>query len=189
MIMVDKGLSFKKLHDVDAEVIEKLRVWYNNPEIKKNMIKQHEVSVDEHREWVDSVQANKNIHVWVAFFNGVPFGYASLTIIDYQTKTTNWGTYVGDPDYLGMGLAKAMLFNLMYHAFEVLDMNVITTKVYKDNEAIRGIHKKLGFDEVPGSEIKLERVDGQASFIDVIIHRSNWPEIRDNIGIEVVNLP
>ncbi len=179
-------LTFIPITEVDEIISEEVRQWRNAQEIRSQMVNSHVISLEEHTGWVASLKENKTTRVWVAYHDGIPFGVVNLAKIDYQQKTTDWGIYIGDLDHRGRGLARPLLYSLMNHVFEVLGLNKMQTKVLEDNEAAQTLYKKMGFAEVPGSEVIIKRADDEACFIEMAIEKKDWLSLELNLKPEAL---
>jgi len=174
-------IKFIPIANTDSEVQEKVRIWSNKEEIRKYMIYNHYIKKEEHENWIKDVGNRDDIKIWVAFMDEVPFGLLKLSSISKAEGTTDWGLYIGEDGFLGQGLSKVLLFNLIDHAFESLNLKKMYTEVFINNTVAAGLYKKFGFEHVPNSE-RVILCDGlEIALTCIELDRYKWQNLKQSI--------
>ncbi len=157
-------IRFIDIMNVDEQTKEKVREWRNNDYIRNNMLSQHIISYKEHADWLKKIQNDKRYLFWLVYLGKVPIGTAYLTNIDWNSKTSDWGYYIGESAYRNTGLGKRILAEFLDLIFYDVKMASIKTKVLGNNKIAIHIYRLLGFselsvqtndDKTPGSGIKI----------------------------------
>jgi len=140
------NLDFVSISEVDEELIEKIRNWRNQPKIRKYMYNNHIISKKEHKKWIRKVKNNDETKVWIVYQDETPIGVMNLKDIDHKNKITDWGFYIGEEKYRGLGLSKHMLYNLMKLVFADMNFRKMYTTVLENNEIALNLYKKMGLE-------------------------------------------
>ena len=157
-----------------------LRVWRNKPHVRYEMIFQNEISREEHNLWLAKVLSpGSTDKIRIAVSNGVPFGMIRLKDINRDHCSSDWGFYIGEESFIGLGLGKKMLMDLIDWAFTEEKLQELHTKVNKSNIKAQNIYKKFGFKIVGETgdiyTMSLERSD--ESTIWTVGHGGNGREM------------
>lgn len=138
--------NLQKLTFSDLEMV---RNWRNNPEVRKYMYTQHEISSDEHVAWYSKVSNDplKTILIY-RDNNKRAVGCVNLTFSE-STKHCNWGFYLSPNAQKGDG-AK-MGFKVIQYVFEMTDTVKLRGEVLEFNERSIRYHLRLGFRQEGGS--------------------------------------
>ncbi|MDK1396876.1 GNAT family N-acetyltransferase, partial [Pseudomonas protegens] len=79
-----------------------VRALRNQQEVRKYMYTSHEISEQEHANWLSSLQGNPRQEVFVAVDAGQALGVVSLNAINALQKTADWAFYL-DAELQGKG--------------------------------------------------------------------------------------
>jgi UDP-4-amino-4,6-dideoxy-N-acetyl-beta-L-altrosamine N-acetyltransferase len=123
----------------DLDVVLALR---NHPEVRRYMLTQREITIDEHRDWFDRASRSKKHATLVMEENGQPVGCVVFTDA-LPHSTSDWSFYVapGKPPGTGTRLCSAALD----FAFNELHLHKVAGRVLDFNGASIRIHRRLGF--------------------------------------------
>src|SRR5690348_12144691 len=105
-------IKFVSILDVPKELQQRVRDWRNKDVIRKFMLNQEVISLEEHQAWLKGLAKKGNYH-WVVFADETPIGMAYLTDVDDSNKQSKWGFYIGADSFRGKGLGKAILKKLL----------------------------------------------------------------------------
>jgi UDP-4-amino-4,6-dideoxy-N-acetyl-beta-L-altrosamine N-acetyltransferase len=150
-----KRISFRNILNTTQDIQEKVLEWRNLDSIKSMMLNQNSISREEHKNWLNKLPENNRIIFWVIFFNEIPIGTINLQDIDLENKSSGWGFYIGDKNYLGKGLSKLIMQKFLKQFFEEMDFSLLVTKVLEKNKIAFTLYKKIGFKAVGEETIKV----------------------------------
>lgn len=173
-----KNLNYKNINDIDEKTIEKIREWRNLPEIRENMYNNHLINKKEHLEWVKNLKNSKDAFFWVVHDSNTPIGIINLKNVDYKKKTTDWGIYIGEKNYWEKGLSKNILYNLMSHVFDEMNLSKMYTSVLENNSVALNLYKKMGFQKEKVLKNRLVRNDRPIDVYIISIFQEKWNKIR-----------
>jgi RimJ/RimL family protein N-acetyltransferase len=142
----NNDISYIDICDSPPEWQELLRLWRNKPHVRSEMCIKEEISHTEHALWLKKVLASESTDkIRIAVSNGVPFGMVRLKDIDRENFSSDWGFYIGEELFLGLGLGKKMLMYLIDWAFAEEILKELHTKVNKNNIKALSIYREAGF--------------------------------------------
>ena len=150
-------LKFVDILSVDDELKDKVRRWRNKKKIRKFMLTQHLIGREEHLRWLESLRQKDEQKFWIVFADEIPIGSVYLQNINYTQLNSEWGFYIGEDAYIGKGLGKRIVCKLLKHFFEVMNFDVLSTKVFSDNIVALKLYRKFKFVEagrLPGDSGK-----------------------------------
>jgi len=118
--------------------------WRNRPEVRSVMLTQHEIRLDEHRQWFENASLDPTRCLLIAEEAGQPLGYVHFSGV-VTRGIASWGFYTaaGAPPESGSRLGRAALD----HAFDVRGVHKVCGQVLATNIASLRFHRKLGFVE------------------------------------------
>ena len=90
---------------------------------------------------------------------GKAAGYVQITQVHHR-NATGYGGIVLAKDARGIGLGRAALTELGFHASQVLGLRKLMAEIDPDNIASIGLHLSLGYREVGRLEAHFTDVDG-----------------------------
>jgi len=133
-------IRFINIADVGKDLQEKVRQWRNAEDIRRYMLTQHIITLEEHNTWIAGLKDSKTSKSWVVNVKDIPVGLVNLKNIDYKTLTAEWGYYIGEETYRGKGWGKRILFQLLEHVFEGMKFKGLVTKVLSFNKVALHIY-------------------------------------------------
>jgi len=118
--------------------------WRNHPEVRDFMFTQHDITLEEHRQWFARVQLDKSRQQLIVMDGIVPLGFVQFNFVS-QGGIADWGFYVRPDATKGSGtkLGQAALM----HGFKVIGLHKVCGQAIKSNAASIVFHQKLGFTE------------------------------------------
>jgi UDP-4-amino-4,6-dideoxy-N-acetyl-beta-L-altrosamine N-acetyltransferase len=150
-----------------------LLIWRNHPNIRRFMLTQHEISLDEHKAWFDRTVLDQDRSILIIEDGDRPIGYVQFRGI--TGEYVDWGFYVDPCSPKGSGRKLAMI--ALTHAFDYMGLTRIRGKALPFNQASIKLHLSCGFlQEQNREKIKLE--DGRIEdLICFILERSAWEKM------------
>jgi UDP-4-amino-4,6-dideoxy-N-acetyl-beta-L-altrosamine N-acetyltransferase len=116
--------------------------WRNHPEISRNMLSQHSISLDEHKQWFERASQSPSKQLLVYEQGGTPMGFVSFKGVAPE-GAADWGFYAAPnaPKGTGFKLGRAAL----NYGFNVFRLHKVCGQVVASNDASMQLHLKLGF--------------------------------------------
>jgi len=131
--------NIREVHDKDLSY---LLEWRNHPDVRKFMLTQHVITLDEHLSWFQRRAQDDSCKQMVVENYDEPIGF-----VQYDRVTVggiiDWSFHVkpGSPKGTGRGLGGAAL----NYAFRQLCVHKVCGQVLGNNMASIGFHEKMGF--------------------------------------------
>jgi UDP-4-amino-4,6-dideoxy-N-acetyl-beta-L-altrosamine N-acetyltransferase len=118
--------------------------WRNHPAVRSCMLTQHEISLEEHRNWFVRVKEDKTRQQLIVLDGAHPLGFVQFNQV-CQGGIADWGFYARPdaPKGSGSKLGQAALA----HAFKKLGLHKVCGQTIESNAASIAFHQKLGFAE------------------------------------------
>lgn len=172
----DTGLSYKNILDASPELQERVCQWRNSDPVRLNMLSSEIISPERHAQWLAFLEGNPHRQiVRISFFKGMPFGIIALKDMDENSSRSDWGMYIGEKNYLGKGLSRPMLFDLLLWAFEERKIFRLFTSVIGDNVRALQLYQEAGFHKEGCFEKHIRRENGElVDLIWLAYFRSDW---------------
>lgn len=139
-------ITYKRDRSFSLSEWELVRTWRNREDVRSVMQSQHRIEKEEHAKWVDGVLSGSiSQKVKMSFDRENPFGVLTLKNINHKSALSDWGFYIGAPDYRGRGLAKRLLFDLLDWAFVEEKLFRLYTSVLEGNNSALSLYERAGF--------------------------------------------
>jgi len=140
-------ISLIDINSVSHSIKEAVRIWRNSEHVKKNMYTDHNITADEHNNWLNSLTKNDKTKVFVILCDDTPSGIVSLSNIDYHNKTASWAFYLSSEDFMGKGVGVVVEYKLIEYVFNDLKLEKLNCEVLATNIGVISLHKKFAFVE------------------------------------------
>lgn len=116
--------------------------WRNHPEVRRYMLTQHEISMDEHLKWFERSLHDQNRILLMVEEDECAFGFVNFSNV-CQGGVTDWGFYTSPnaPKGSGKKLGKVAL-GLVFDVFRVHKVN---GQAIDFNVSSIHFHRRLGF--------------------------------------------
>jgi len=180
-------LEFENILNVEKELVEQVRNWRNSTEVNQYMHINHQISEEEHQNWIENLKNKNDSKAWIIIYKKKPVGLIQLSDIDYINKTAQWGFYIADETTRGKGVGSASLYKLMKYVFDEMNFNRMHTKVLKNNHVAIKLYEKFGFKKEGLLKQQLMR-DGK--YIDVILMgmlQEEWINMKEKLKVTIEN--
>ena len=123
-----------------------VRKWRNYEGIRKWMYNDHEISIEEHTKFINSLKISNEKVFWLVKIDEDYIAVLDLLNINWQYKRAYFGIYA-NPETQMKGIGK-LLDNLAVKiVFEILNFHSLKLEVIESNERVINLHKKMGFTE------------------------------------------
>ena len=142
------------LESIAPESIEQMRLWRNDPELRRYFREYKDITPDQQSKWYQTRGNNSNPdHVFFQVMSkgsiGVDdrylIGCCFLSYINSRLRSAEFGVYL-NPKEQGQGKGKEALTLLFDYGFKELNLHRIWAECYDNNDAIH-LYRKLGFKD------------------------------------------
>ena len=161
--------------------------WRNSVAVAPYMLRDTLISQEEHHRWFSQIIQDTDSAVFrIMEHEGVSCGLVSLSQIDKNGTSAEWGGYLAPEVPRGSGLGKALMYLSATAAFSQLGLNQILVKVIIGNDAAIGLYESVGFLR---DEIIVNRVEHKNGPIDVIamsLERDDWAVCKVEVRKQLV---
>ena len=127
------------MRDTDLELV---LGWRNDPEVRRHMFTQHEISLPEHRTWFSRNSGDSCKHLLIYQPDGTPLGFISLAVQNHP-NVADWGFYAAPAAPKGTG--RLMGRAALDHAFGSLGLHKVCGLAIETNRQSIALHSHLGF--------------------------------------------
>jgi UDP-4-amino-4,6-dideoxy-N-acetyl-beta-L-altrosamine N-acetyltransferase len=116
--------------------------WRNHPDVRRFMFTQHEIGLEEHRNWFAKASLDTNRRLLIVEEAKQPIGYVQFSQVT-DGGIADWGFYVRPDAPKGTGRKLgAMALN---HAFGPLKLHKVCGQAIAGNQPSIAFHQRLGF--------------------------------------------
>lgn len=154
-----------------------IRRWRNHPQVRAASFTGHEISANEHEKWFERVLADPTRELLIYSDDGVPAGVVLFERVRAEAgeRTASWGFYLdlAGLEERGTGLSAWLGVQraALDHAFDTLDLDVLTGEVLEHNTVVRRANRRFGFVEGPPAE---RVVDGRTvAYREITLRRAD----------------
>ncbi len=180
------NITLRQINDCSDEEKKSIRNVRNQPNIRKVMHSEHEISLEEHFEWIDKLKNDENQIVFVVLVDDIVSGVVSVNAIDKVHRNAEWGFYL-DEKVRG-GLGAALEFWLLEFVFETLNLEKLNGEVLETNEFVVKLHKKFAFVEEGFRRENIEKNGKRIGVFLVGLTKTDWLKNKSSINIKYKNV-
>lgn len=116
--------------------------WRNHPDVRRFMLKQHEITAQEHRAWFDRASRDATRALLVIEEKNKPVGCVVFSGLQ-PNSTADWGFYSSPDSPAGTG--KRVCSIALDFVFKELKIHKVAGQVLDYNAASIRLHQRLGF--------------------------------------------
>ena len=140
--MSESNTPLMLMRSMENSDLELVLSWRNNPEVRRYMFSQHEISFSEHLSWFESSLNNPWKKLLIFENNQKPQGFVSFSEVG-GGGVADWGFYMAPdaPKGSGQSLGRTALS----YAFDKLNLHKVCGQVLKFNQRSILFHRSLGF--------------------------------------------
>jgi len=142
---------------IERKMLEKLKEWRNNPELRKVFREYRELNSDHQEKWFESKIMNDSCTVMFAIKpikwkrqkrdDDHIIGVCGLCYIDWIHRLGEFSIYIGDDKYTSGGYGSEALRLLCAYGFDNLNLHKIWGEIYTLNEQRYEMFKHIGFQD------------------------------------------
>ena len=156
--------------------------WRNSERIHSVMLTEHRITWEEHLRWFQSASQISPRRQLIFMCSNIPIGYIGYNAFDNIDNSCSPGAYMGDINS-GVPIDAAFYLFLVSidYAFEVLQVSVLRTEVFKKNKRALKIDKALGYSIVDESNVTKNGVTEDIYILELKL--SDWEKHKLNFAI------
>lgn len=173
-------MEFVPLSDASEEVKNRILELRNQPNVRKFMYTDHEITAEEHQGWIASLSGNSKQQVFAVINEGKTAGLVSLGSINERQKSAEWAFYL-DEALQGAGIGSRVEFKLLDYAFNEAGLEKLNCEVLETNFPVVRLHEKFGFVR---EGVRRKNVIKDGERIDVVllgILKDEWAIARARV--------
>lgn len=173
------GLSYRRPEgEADAAL---LLQWRLRPDIARHSFTQIENDLDKQKAWLARANARDDFHHRVILVDGVPVGYASITVTQPEWGVATLGVYMADR--LGrIGAGPLNFTHILNHVFHTLALRKVVNQIMADNDRVVRGQTLLGYRHVGVLRAQALK-DGQAHDVHIFeMLADDWARTRRRFG-------
>lgn len=158
--MIEKVLESTKIeltNFIDLSLDEKKMVleWRNHPNIRKWMFTQETIGLDEHLDYIRSLDKREDRAYFLVKRASRAIGVIDFTNIDHENKRTEFGIYT-DPSLKGVG--NQLMESIIDYAFNVLKVKTLISEVFEENVSALKLYNRYDFKEIRTKKVNDKNV-------------------------------
>lgn len=170
-----------RLREVQYSDLECIRHWRNDPDIKKMMFSQNDISASEQIAWFRKISADQMQQHFVIEYKSHAIGVINLKSLDgkplHESLSIEPGLYIADSRYRHNVLAFCPSLAVLDFCFEQLVCQQIVARVLPDNLAAIKYNQAMGYS-LPESELGNSN---HTQYLTMNLKASDYFEKRDTI--------
>lgn len=141
---------------MESKDLEQVLAWRNHPEVRRYMLTQHEISLEEHRRWFEKASEDPTRYLLVYEQNSTPVGFINIHRIA-TGGIADWGFYAA-PD-VPKGTGRQLGQTVLQFAFKEAGLHKLCGQALAYNERSIRFHLSLGFKQE--GHLREQHFDGQ----------------------------
>jgi RimJ/RimL family protein N-acetyltransferase len=135
--------------------------WINDPETRRFMNIRYPLSMTEEEGWWENFIQNRSNHIFaIETKDGTYIGNVGLHATVPEDRKAELGVIIGDKQYWGQGYGTDAIRSLVMWAFDYLNLNRISLRVFAYNKRAIRAYEKAGFQR-EGIMRRARYTDGQ----------------------------
>lgn len=136
-----KHFKAVELKYLDDATIMKIREWRNKPFVRNMMFSQHEITEEEHRDYIAALKQDDSRGLFVFYLDDEPFGVFQYKLISDEYALIP-GTYLIDEKYQLLGYGCILDYMMYWIVSNYLNVNVIKSEMLEVNRDQIKMQKK-----------------------------------------------
>jgi UDP-4-amino-4,6-dideoxy-N-acetyl-beta-L-altrosamine N-acetyltransferase len=170
---VSSSFKFKKIKIEDAQL---LLDWRTSERVTKYLNSDIEYNILKQIKWIENTYNDKENFYWIIEINNLKVGLISLTNLNLENKTANWGYYIGEESFLGLGsFVPPYLYNFV---FNELNLDFLHAEVFYNNTIVINMHLKFGYDFNPNNDSVIFKNNKPILLVSMFLSKSKWNSFK-----------
>ncbi len=130
------------IRKVTEDDLPMVLAWRNHADVRRYMFTQHEISLDEHRNWFAKASRDPSRCLLIVEENKQAIGYVQFSKVE-DGGVADWGFYARPDAPKGSGRKLGVM--ALNHAFGSLELHKVCGQAIASNQASIAFHQRLGF--------------------------------------------
>lgn len=118
--------------------------WRNHQDVRRYMLTQHEISLEEHKRWFSNNASDGSRRLLIFEINHQPYGFVQFSGLS-PGRVADWGFYLAPNTPKGCG--QHLGLTALTHAFEQLGLHKVCGQALEFNKPSIKFHLRLGFQQ------------------------------------------
>lgn len=168
------------LREMEESDVERVLTWRNREAIRRFMLTDHKISLEEHLEWFQKITREKSAIPLIFSYQNRPLGFMNFTQLDWRNRVCSWGFYIGEekrPPKSG----RIMGFLSIQYIFEQRSFRKLMGEVLRYNEKSIRLHRELGFHQEGILQQHILKGTRYEDLILFALFRQDWDKRKDQI--------
>ena len=166
--------------NLTVEDLELVRKWRNSDFVSQYMYTKSYINELEQITWFSKIIKSKDSYYWLIKFGNLKVGVVNITSINLENNSCNWAYYIGELDYVGMGVGVKTEFQLIEKVFFDLNLNILNCEVISENLEVLSLHKKFGFKEISHLKSSFKK-DIEFNIVKLSLLKNDWILQREKL--------
>jgi len=147
----DKVL-LRPIDDSDTASIIK---WRNRENVKRQFVFRETLTEEMHRNWLETRVASGAVVQFIINVKDTNTDVGSVYLRDIirESGVAEYGIFIGEDDYQGMGYGSEACALSLNYSWDVLELKSVFLRVFKDNYAAINSYEKNGFVPISPEEL------------------------------------
>ncbi|MEE3487306.1 MAG: GNAT family N-acetyltransferase [Bulleidia sp.] len=107
--------------------------WRNKPSVLKYFLDQRLITPESHMAYYRSRIETGQVKQWIIIDNDKEIGTVFLRDIDYQTKSAEYGVFIGEDEYRSHGIGSYLAAYTAKYAFDEMGLETVFARVLENN--------------------------------------------------------
>jgi len=173
------------LRPINEDDLEMVLGWRNSEYVRKFMLTDHIIKLDEHQKWFQNARSNPTCEWSIVEYKSTPVGVFSITEIKEKDGTCSWGMYI-DEKFSNLGIGILIEINAIDRMINHHRIRKICGQALESNRILL-THKRFGFEEEGILKEHVIRNGKPEDVILIALFSEKWKEKREEM-VEMLNL-
>ncbi len=161
--------------------------WRNSDAVAPYMLRDTLISQEDHHHWFGGILIDTDRALFrVMEHEGIPCGFVSLSRIDVQECSCEWGGYLSPHVPRGAELGRTLMYLSIMIAFDQLGLHQIVVEVIIDNNAAMKLYASMGFVWCETKINRAERKHGPVDVFMMSLQRDDWNSLKDDLESRLI---
>ncbi|OPZ74166.1 MAG: hypothetical protein BWY82_00819 [Verrucomicrobia bacterium ADurb.Bin474] len=165
--LIPSGVRMSRFEHLDAAAHSRILEWRNHPLVSRRMIRQDEISAEEHQAFVRSL-TNDTSKAYYEISLEDPIGVIDYYSIDPVHHSAYYGYYLR-PDRIGSSLGILLEYIVLEYGFRHLNLQQILAETHPSNTAALNLHRQFG-----ASDLGIN----PRGLLESLFHLNDWMQVR-----------
>ena len=171
------------LRPIEVDDSERIRNWRLTVGVSNYFPSFEPISLQKQKNWMTHALEDDNSYYFIICdkISNNPVGLIFLTDIDRRNQNAEFGYYIGETEYQGVGIAIEAELLLLNYAFNIQNMHKVYCESLDYNKKVLSIHSKFGFKN---DGIKRDHIYKNEKWNNIVIMsvlKREFFEIKENI--------